>query len=93
MAAYLRACDSQPAKAAAFRFLKAQGAEDLSGGTRYVDSPRHLLEVDYFAYGDRLRKLLRQFGAQRPFVVPALAGAEPPEGGATNHSTYANSSC
>lgn len=93
MAAYLRACDSQPAKAATFRRLKAQCVEDLSGGTRYVESPRHVLEVDYFAYGDRLRKLLRQFSARRPLGAPPGGGAAPSEGGTTNHSTYANSSC
>lgn len=41
-----------------FERLRQQGHEDLSGGIRYIHSPRHALEVEYFSYRQRLQKLL-----------------------------------
>jgi cation diffusion facilitator CzcD-associated flavoprotein CzcO len=39
-----------------------QGPVEVSGGIRYIASPRHLLEVQYYAYRRRLEHLLRRLG-------------------------------
>jgi cation diffusion facilitator CzcD-associated flavoprotein CzcO len=62
MAAFIRAQSTYSAKADWFRKLKAKGHDDLGGGLRYDRSPRHRLEVEYFAYRERLKQLVRKFG-------------------------------
>jgi hypothetical protein len=62
MAHYLRGRRDDPASVAWFAKLKSQGPIDLGHGVRYIDSPRHALEVEYFSYRQRLRKLLHRFG-------------------------------
>ena len=62
MAAFLLAQETAPAKAAWFRQIKSRGPDDLGGGLHYDRSPRHRLEVEFFAYRERLKKLLRKFG-------------------------------
>ena len=62
MAHYVRGRERDPASVAWFGRLKAGGRVDLGQGVHYVDSPRHALEVEYFGYRKRLRKLLRRFG-------------------------------
>ncbi len=49
-----------------FRQLKAGPNPDLSGGLRFDRSPRHRLEVEYYSYRRRLRKLLARFDRERP---------------------------
>jgi cation diffusion facilitator CzcD-associated flavoprotein CzcO len=61
--AFLRAQQSNSSKADWFRTLKARGHDDLGGGLLYDRSPRHRLEVEFFAYRERLRKLARKFGS------------------------------
>jgi hypothetical protein len=61
MAAFIVAQQRDPAKADWFRKLKREKT-DLSRGIEFVDSPRHKLEVEYFSYRERLKKLLGQFG-------------------------------
>lgn len=62
MVAFIRAQSTDKAKADWFRKLKSKGHDDLSGGLRYDRSPRHRLEVEFFAYRERLKKLVRRFG-------------------------------
>jgi cation diffusion facilitator CzcD-associated flavoprotein CzcO len=44
-----------------FRKLKSGPQPDLGHGIRYIPSPRHLLEVEHFAYRRRLQRLLKLF--------------------------------
>ena len=62
MAHYLRGMAHDPSSVAWFKRLKSAGRVDLGRGVRYVDSPRHALEVEYYGYRQRLLKLLRRFG-------------------------------
>ena len=45
-----------------YKRLKSAGRVDLGHGVRYLNSPRHALEVEYYSYRQRLLKLLRRFG-------------------------------
>ena len=58
IARYLCARDSQSRAAHWFAQLKQSPADDLNQGIQYIDSPRHRLEVEYFAYRRRLQKLI-----------------------------------
>lgn len=60
MAAYLVARDRRPQRAAAFDRRKQEPPPDVTEGIRYLDSPRHLLEVEYFAYRDQLAALVAE---------------------------------
>ncbi|QDU28442.1 putative oxidoreductase CzcO [Anatilimnocola aggregata] len=62
MAKFVRAQESNPQKADWFRQLKSRGHDDLGGGIRYDRSPRHSLEVEFFAYRRRLKTLVSSFG-------------------------------
>ncbi|MCA9220483.1 MAG: NAD(P)-binding domain-containing protein [Planctomycetales bacterium] len=68
MAAFIVACERAPERAEWFRRLKQSPQPDLGHGVRYVGSPRHRLEVEYFGHRDTLRRLIRRFGdvAQKP---------------------------
>jgi hypothetical protein len=61
VAAYLAATDAGRPQADRFRALKRDADVDLSAGLRYLDSPRHLLEVEHFSYRKRLQQLLAEF--------------------------------
>lgn len=61
MARFVAACKSQSPRADWFRRLKLTTPPDLSRGIRYVDSSRHLLEVEHFSYRRRLQKLIAKF--------------------------------
>lgn len=61
IARYFRAVDNEPQVAERFRRRKAQPGKPLSAGIRYVDSPRHLLEVEHFSYRRTLEKQLADF--------------------------------
>lgn len=61
IARYLAALESRPAEADKFRRLKQQATADLSNGIRYVDSPRHAIEVEHFSYRRRLQQLIAEF--------------------------------
>ena len=60
MAAFIRAQEHDPRRADWFRRQKAKGHDDLGGGIRYVASERHDLEVEYFSYRERLKRLVRK---------------------------------
>jgi cation diffusion facilitator CzcD-associated flavoprotein CzcO len=61
-AKFVAACDARQPAATKFRELKASSyREDLRNGMRYLDSPRHLLEVEHFSYRKRLKHLLAEF--------------------------------
>jgi hypothetical protein len=60
MARFIAAREDSPRKADWFRRQKQQGRTDLGGGLRYDASERHQLEVEFFAYRRKLRKLLQR---------------------------------
>jgi hypothetical protein len=61
MAAYITANGRNLPSAAEFNKLKRSERPDLSHGIAFVDSPRHALEVEYFSYRERLKKLIKRF--------------------------------
>jgi hypothetical protein len=60
VAKFIAACDAGAPAAERFRKLKADADTNLSGGMRYLDSPRHLLEVEHYSYRERLKRLLAE---------------------------------
>jgi hypothetical protein len=71
MAAYILAQEHDPPQADWFRRQKAKGHDDLGGGIRYLASERHYLEVEYFSYRERLKRLVRKM---KPRAVPPKLG-------------------
>lgn len=69
MAAFVAAQQFHPATADWFHRLKAQPNPDLGNGLRFDRSPRHQIEVEYYSYRERLRRLLARFDR----VLPAQA--------------------
>ena len=61
VAKFIAACTANQPQADEFRKRKAETDVDLSAGVQYVDSPRHLLEVEHYSYRERLKKLLAEF--------------------------------
>jgi len=49
-----------------FRRLKNQDRRDLGAGIRYIDSTRHLLEVEHYSYRRRLQKMIREYTVRAP---------------------------
>lgn len=63
MAAAIEAENRVPTAYRAFREQLAARRSDLRGGIRFVDSPRHQLEVEYFTYRQQLQRLLKRLEA------------------------------
>jgi NADPH-dependent 2,4-dienoyl-CoA reductase/sulfur reductase-like enzyme len=61
VASFLVAASEQHERAAWFRKLKAQGHTHFPTGS-YVQSERHRLEANYYAYRRQLKRLLNAFG-------------------------------
>ncbi|WP_197531707.1 flavin-containing monooxygenase [Posidoniimonas corsicana] len=60
IAAYLKGLHQGRASAAELQRVKQTETPNLSGGVRYVDSPRHAVEVEHHSYRRRLEKLYRR---------------------------------
>jgi hypothetical protein len=73
MAAFIEAQANDRAKADWFRRQKARGPDDQSGGIRYVPSERHRLEVEYFSYRERLKRLLRKVATREANAIGGRA--------------------
>ncbi|MDX1963246.1 MAG: NAD(P)-binding domain-containing protein [Pirellulales bacterium] len=58
MARYLQLRDQAPRRVAWFADLKIRNLSDLGNGIRYLDTPRHRLEVEHFSYRRTLTKIL-----------------------------------
>jgi len=58
IAHYLRALNEKPRAARWFRQLKESAATQHSRRIRYLDSPRHRLEVEHYSYRRQLQKLI-----------------------------------
>lgn len=61
IARFICAQSNQTPSADWFRKVKTNHADDGRGGVRFIDSPRHALEVEYFRYKRRLQKLIAEF--------------------------------
>jgi cation diffusion facilitator CzcD-associated flavoprotein CzcO len=57
VARYLTALKGKRPRGDWFRKLKRRGAPDLGNGVRYLNSPRHTLEVEHYSYRRRLKTL------------------------------------
>jgi len=57
VASYLKALSGKPRQAEWFQRLKRSDPPELSGGVRYLRSPRHTLEMEHYSYRRRLRRL------------------------------------
>ena len=44
-----------------FRRLKSRPSRDLGHGIQYLDTPRHLLEVEHYSYRKKLQQLCAMF--------------------------------
>jgi cation diffusion facilitator CzcD-associated flavoprotein CzcO len=60
VASYVKALSGKPRRAAWFGELKRRETPDVSGGVRYLNTPRHALEVEHYSYRRRLRQLARK---------------------------------
>jgi cation diffusion facilitator CzcD-associated flavoprotein CzcO len=58
VARYIRGIDAGAPGASWLQRLKRTAQPDLGNGVNYVPSPRHALEVEYFSYRRRLKKLM-----------------------------------
>ena len=59
MAKFIRACDQVAPVADKFRRLKSTQRPDLGGGVKYLDSTRHLLEIEHASYRRRIKKHIK----------------------------------
>ena len=66
IAQYLRCQLDSPHSSKDFRRQKAKGANDLSDGNHYLDSTRHLLEVEHFSYRELLKRHLNDLTVNTP---------------------------
>jgi hypothetical protein len=65
IAAYILALDDEQPAARHFQAEKRQQADELlSGGIRYIRSPRHLVEVEHYSYCRRLQRWIARFRAE-----------------------------
>ncbi len=62
MAHFVHGLRENPQSIEWLKQLKSRGRIDLGEGVRYLNSPRHALEVEYYSYRQRLKKLLRRCG-------------------------------
>ncbi len=76
---YLRARQEQPEKAARLEHRLEQDDRQLKGGIRFMNSPRHSIEVEHFAYRQKLQRLIRTLPRAEsrplPSAIPASVHA------------------
>jgi hypothetical protein len=65
IAAYVAGLDRRQPLAARFRDFKRRHRSAMGKRIRYIDSPRHLLEVEHFSYRRTLEKWIRRLGTGR----------------------------
>ena len=62
VANFISAMQSDPQKVEWLRQAKLGQSPKINGGIRYVESPRHRIEVEYFDYRKILQKKIHQIG-------------------------------
>jgi hypothetical protein len=70
IAAFIKACETDPKRAAWFRALKARAHPDIGHGIRWKDTPWHRFEIQHYRFRRYMKRLMRRFGR---------AAAETPE--------------
>lgn len=68
---YLNARAVAPSKAARLDALIAKDKTNAGGGIRYVDTPRHAIEFEHFAYRLKIRRLINRLPTAAPLAVQA----------------------
>ena len=63
IAAFIKACEDDPKRAAWFRALKARAHPDIGHGIRWKDTPWHRFEIQHYRFRSYMKRLLRKFGA------------------------------
>ncbi|MFW5691308.1 MAG: flavin-containing monooxygenase [Chloroflexota bacterium] len=63
MARFIKAAAHHLPAAEEFRRIKATERPDLGGGIKYLESTRHLLEIEHHSYRQRVKKHLKLFDA------------------------------
>jgi hypothetical protein len=63
IAAFIKACEDDPKRAAWFRALKARAHPDIGHGIRWKDTPWHRFEIQHYRFRRYMKRLLRKFGA------------------------------
>ena len=62
IARFIAGLSKESSRAEKFRRRKSNDRPDLTGGVRYIRSPRHLLEVEHFGYRKTLMTWIRRLG-------------------------------
>jgi cation diffusion facilitator CzcD-associated flavoprotein CzcO len=65
VAKYLVGLEQPSAKTLAFKHLKERNDQRWRGGRKFLDSPRHRLEVEHFSYRRELQRRVREIGRER----------------------------
>jgi cation diffusion facilitator CzcD-associated flavoprotein CzcO len=63
MAKFIQAAKRNLPAAEEFRRVKASETPDMGGGIKYIESTRHLLEIEHHSYRQRIKKHLKDFDA------------------------------
>jgi cation diffusion facilitator CzcD-associated flavoprotein CzcO len=77
---FIAAQSEAPAKAAAFRKLKAGPQPGLTRGIRFRESPRFAIEVEHYSYRAKLKKLIGKMNVKPPQSSVASQAASNPSG-------------
>jgi cation diffusion facilitator CzcD-associated flavoprotein CzcO len=64
IAAFVKACESDPKRASWFRALKARAHPDIGHGLKWQDTPWHRFEIQHYRFRKYMRRLLRKFGRE-----------------------------
>ncbi len=94
VASFLIAAAEGNERASWFRALKAQGPQRAAQGS-YVQTERHRLEANYYAYRRQARRLLRSFGSMAKAELKSWRLPQAPPRGtspATKHTVSTTSS-
>ena len=81
IAAFIKACEDDPKRAAWFRALKARAHPDIGHGIRWKDTPWHRFEIQHYRFRRYMKRLLRKFGAPvgdavEPHIMPTEGASD-----------------
>jgi cation diffusion facilitator CzcD-associated flavoprotein CzcO len=62
IAAFIKAQQNDPKRAAWFRALKARAHPDIGHGIKWKDTPWHRFEIQHYRFRRYMKRLLRRFG-------------------------------
>ena len=83
IAAFIKAEETDPKRAAWFRALKARANPDIGHGIRWKDTPWHRFEIQHYRFRRYMKRLLRKFGLPsgekvEPHLMPFEGAARAP---------------